>query len=220
MLDSKFPAGCEEALRRPPKSGVATATSTGGHPCTPTCGCSIRPRSPARPRARRFGAPSSRGFQPTATAALTRATSGAFALSALRERRDPDRLRARPANAPEREVAREMLVERVPLAGVPSSPTRASLAPSSRAGWPIAEPSSFVPIARTSRSNSDRSGACPSGSNRSFGPARDSWPRAPRHGHIPGPVPASGCRLLALAAGLRHNAEIGQPGQCFSAYGH
>ncbi len=35
----------------------------------------------------------------------------------------------------------------------PSSPTRASPAPSSRAGWPIAEPSSFVPIARTSRSN-------------------------------------------------------------------
>src|SRR6266705_2474121 len=27
-------------------------------------------------------------------------------------------------------------------------------------------------------------------------------------------------RLLALAAGLRHNAEIGQPGLCFSAYGH
>jgi hypothetical protein len=27
-------------------------------------------------------------------------------------------------------------------------------------------------------------------------------------------------RLLALAAGLRHNAEIGQPGRCFSAYGH
>src|SRR5437899_7586494 len=53
-------------------------------------------RSPARPRARRFGAPSSRGSQPTATAALTRATSGASPLSALRERRDPDRLRARP----------------------------------------------------------------------------------------------------------------------------
>src|SRR5437762_5896019 len=31
-----------------------------------SCGCSIRPRSPARPRARRFGAPSSRGSQPTA----------------------------------------------------------------------------------------------------------------------------------------------------------
>ena len=29
-----------------------------------------------------------------------------------------------------------------------------------------------------------------------------------------------GLRLLALAAGLRHNAEIGQPGLCFSAYGH
>jgi hypothetical protein len=27
-------------------------------------------------------------------------------------------------------------------------------------------------------------------------------------------------RLLALAAGLRHNAEIGQPGLYFSPYGH
>jgi hypothetical protein len=36
-----------------------------------------------------------------------------------------------------------------------------------------------------------------------------------------GPLaPINGLRLLALAAGLRHNAEIGQPGLCFSAYGH
>src|SRR5213078_4767971 len=33
-------------------------------------------------------------------------------------------------------------------------------------------------------------------------------------------TPIIGRRLLALAAGLRHNAEIGQPGLCFSAYGH
>jgi hypothetical protein len=32
-----------------------------------------------------------------------------------------------------------------------------------------------------------------------------------------GPLtPIIGLRLLALAAGLRHNAEIGQPGLCFS----
>src|SRR5437867_2107837 len=36
-------------------------------------------------------------------------------------------------------------------------------------------------------------------------------------GHL---TPIIGLRLLALAAGLRHNAEIGQPGLCFSAYGH
>jgi hypothetical protein len=36
-----------------------------------------------------------------------------------------------------------------------------------------------------------------------------------------GPLtPIIGLRLLALAAGLRHNAEIDQPGLCFSAYGH
>jgi hypothetical protein len=33
-------------------------------------------------------------------------------------------------------------------------------------------------------------------------------------------TPIIGLRLLALAAGLRHNAEIGQPGLCFNAYGH
>jgi len=33
-------------------------------------------------------------------------------------------------------------------------------------------------------------------------------------------TPIIGLRLLALAAELRHNAEIGQPGLCFSAYGH
>jgi hypothetical protein len=33
-------------------------------------------------------------------------------------------------------------------------------------------------------------------------------------------TPIIGLRLLALAAGLRHNAEIGQPGLCFSAHGH
>jgi len=33
-------------------------------------------------------------------------------------------------------------------------------------------------------------------------------------------TPIIGLRLLALAAGLRHNAEIGQPGLCFSAYGY
>src|SRR5206468_4027420 len=35
MIDSKLPAGCEEAARRPPKSGVATATSTRRPRCTP-----------------------------------------------------------------------------------------------------------------------------------------------------------------------------------------
>jgi hypothetical protein len=33
-------------------------------------------------------------------------------------------------------------------------------------------------------------------------------------------TPIIGLRLLALGAGLRHNPEIGQPGLCFSAYGH
>jgi hypothetical protein len=43
-----------------------------------------------------------------------------------------------------------------------------------------------------------------------------------RHGArtLPGLCARVGLWLLALAAGLRHNAEIGQPGRCFSAYGH
>jgi hypothetical protein len=43
-----------------------------------------------------------------------------------------------------------------------------------------------------------------------------------RHGAraLPGLCARVGLRLLALAAELRHNAEIGQPGRCFSAYGH
>jgi hypothetical protein len=43
-----------------------------------------------------------------------------------------------------------------------------------------------------------------------------------RHGArtLPGLCARVGLRLLALAAGLRHNAEIGQSGRCFSAYGH
>jgi hypothetical protein len=46
-----------------------------------SCCCSIRPRSPARPRARRFGAPSSRGSQPTARSSISRATSRSGATS-------------------------------------------------------------------------------------------------------------------------------------------
>src|SRR5213593_1629198 len=35
MIDAKLPAGCDEAARRPPKAGVATATSTRRPRCTP-----------------------------------------------------------------------------------------------------------------------------------------------------------------------------------------
>ena len=41
-----------------------------------------------------------------------------------------------------------------------------------------------------------------------------------RHGArtLPGLCARVGLRLLALAAGLRHNAEIGEPGRSFAAY--
>lgn len=43
-----------------------------------------------------------------------------------------------------------------------------------------------------------------------------------RHGArtLPGLCARVGLRLLALAAGLWHNAEIGQPGRSFACYGH
>jgi hypothetical protein len=53
-----------------------------------------------------------------------------------------------------------------------------------------------------------------------FGPARDSSASSATARALPGLCASVGLRLLALAAGLRHNAEIGQPSRCLSAYGH
>lgn len=125
-----------------------------------------------------------------------------------------------PANAPEREVAREML-ERVPLAG------HTVIADKGFAGaefeqWIADRGATFVRPDR--RDEEPRFG--------SLGRIRQ-WIESvfwtckgqlglERHGGrtLPGLCARVGLRLLALAAGLWHNAEIGQPGRCFSAYGH
>lgn len=125
-----------------------------------------------------------------------------------------------PANAPEREVAREML-ERVPLAA------KTVIADKGFAGadfeaWMAGRGANFL--------RPDRKGEKPRFG--SLGRIRQ-WIESvfwtckgqlglERHGArtLPGLCARVGLRLLALAAGLWHNAEIGRPGRSFAAYGH
>jgi hypothetical protein len=123
-----------------------------------------------------------------------------------------------PADAPEREVAREML-ERVPLAG------QVMIADKGFAGrefeaWIADRGATFL---RPDRKDEEpRYG--------SLGRVRQ-WIESvfwtckgqlglERHGArtLPGLCARVGLRLLALAAGLRHNAQIGEPGRSFAAY--
>lgn len=125
-----------------------------------------------------------------------------------------------PANAPEREVAREML-ERVPLAGY------TVIADKGFAGrefeeWMAARGATFLRPDR--KDEKPRFG--------SLGRVRQ-WIESvfwtckgqlglERHGArtLPGLCARVGIRLLALAAGLWHNWEIGDPGRHFTAYAH
>jgi hypothetical protein len=129
-------------------------------------------------------------------------------------------LRARPGKCSEREVAREML-ERVPLAGLTVIADK-GFAGAEFEGWMADRGAEFLrPDRKDEPLHSDRSGACASESNRSFGPARDSSASsatAPAHSRAC--APASGCGSSPSPPALRHDAEIGQPGRCFSAYGH
>ncbi len=125
-----------------------------------------------------------------------------------------------PANAPEREVAREML-ERVPLAGQTVIADK-GFAGSEFEGWMADRGANFL--------RPDRKGEPPRYG--SLGRIRQ-WIESvfwtckgqlglERHGArtLPGLCARVGLRLLALAAGLWHNAEIGRPGRSFAAYGH
>ena len=125
-----------------------------------------------------------------------------------------------PANTPEREVAREML-ERVLLAGLTVIADK-GFAGVEFEGWVADRGAEFL---RPDRKDEPLQFG-------SLGRVRQ-WIESvfwtckgqlglERHGArtLPGLCARVGLRLLALAAGLRHNAEIGQPGRCFSAYGH
>lgn len=124
-----------------------------------------------------------------------------------------------PANAPEREVAREML-ESVPLAG------HTVIADKGFAG---AEFEAFMAARGANFLRPDRKDEEPRFG--SLGRVRQ-WIESvfwtckgqlglERHGArtLPGLCARVGLRLLALAAGLWHNAAIGQPGRHLAAYG-
>jgi hypothetical protein len=123
-----------------------------------------------------------------------------------------------PANAPEREVAREML-ERVPLVG------HTVIADKGFAG------------AEFERRMVNRGATFLRPDRKDEEPRFGSWGRVrqwigsvfstckgqfglERHGArtLPGLCARVGLRLLALAAGFWHNAEIGPPGRHLSAY--
>jgi Transposase DDE domain len=123
-----------------------------------------------------------------------------------------------PANAPEREAAREML-ERVPLAG------QTVIADKGFAG---AEFERFMRLRGATFLRPDRRDERPRFG--SLGRIRQ-WIESvfwsckgqlglERHGArtLPGLGARIALRLLALAAGLWHNAQIGQPGRGFAAY--
>ncbi len=123
-----------------------------------------------------------------------------------------------PANAPERKVAEEML-ETVPLAG------HTVLADKGFAG---AEFEKFMADRGARFLRPDRKGEKPRFG--SLGRVRQ-WIESvfqtmkgqfglERHGArtLPGLCARVGARLMALAAGLRHNAEIGRPGRSFADY--
>ena len=125
-----------------------------------------------------------------------------------------------PANAPEREVAREML-ERVPLAGHLLIADK-GFAGQEFEGWIADRGATFLrPDRRDERPRFGSLGRIRQWIESVFWTCKGQL-GLERHGarSLPGLCARVGLRLLALAAGLWHNAEIGQPGRCFSAYAH
>jgi hypothetical protein len=125
-----------------------------------------------------------------------------------------------PANAPERGAAREML-ERVPLAG------HVVIADKGFAGaeferWIADRGATFLrPDRKDERPRFGSLGRIRQWIESVFWTCKGQL-GLERHGArtLPGLRARVGLRLLALAAGLWHNAKIGQPGRCFSAYAH
>jgi hypothetical protein len=125
-----------------------------------------------------------------------------------------------PANAPEREVAKEML-ERVSLEGYTVVADK---------GFAGEDFEHHMALLGTRFLRPDRKGE--RRRHGSLGPVRQ-WIESvfwtckgqlalERHGGrtLPGVCVRVALRLLALAAGLTHNQQIGDPGRHFAAYGH
>jgi hypothetical protein len=124
-----------------------------------------------------------------------------------------------PANTPEREAANETL-ERVPLAGHVVIADK-GFAGADFEGWTANRGARlYAPTAETSRTATARSARSANGSNRCSGPARaNSGSNATAPAPSPGLAAHIALRLLALAAGIWHNHNTGQPARHLAAYG-
>lgn len=125
-----------------------------------------------------------------------------------------------PANAPEREVAREML-ERVPLAGYTVVADK-GFAGAEFERWMADRGAAFLrPDRKDERPRFGSLGGVRQWIESVFWTCKGQL-GLERHGArtVPGLCARVGLRLLALAAGLWHNAQIGQPGRRFTAYAH
>lgn len=125
-----------------------------------------------------------------------------------------------PADAPEREVAREML-ERVPLAGHVVIADK-GFAGAEFEGWMADRGADFMrPDRKNERPRFGSLGRIRQWIESVFWTCKGQL-GLERHGArtLPGLCARVGMRLLALAAGLFHNAMIGRPGRSFAAYGH
>ena len=125
-----------------------------------------------------------------------------------------------PANAPERQVAAEMLA-RVDLHGYTVIADK-GFAGKEFEQFMAALGARFLrPDRRTSRTATARSGRCRQWIESMFWTCKDQL-ALERHGGrtLPGLCTRVALRLLALAAGLVHNQQIGDPGRHFTAYGH
>lgn len=125
-----------------------------------------------------------------------------------------------PANASEREVAREML-ERVPLAGHTVIADK-GFAGAEFEGWMADRGATFLrPDRKDEEPRFGSLGRIRQWIESVFWTCKGQF-GLERHGArtLPGLCARVGLRLLALAAGLWHNAQIGEPGRRFSAYAH
>ena len=125
-----------------------------------------------------------------------------------------------PANAPEREVAREML-ERVSLAGHTVIADK-GFASAEFEGWVADRGATFLrPDRKDEEPRFGSLGRIRQWIESVFWTCKGQF-GLERHGArtLPGLGARVALRLLALAAGLWHNAQVGEPGRRFTAYGH
>ena len=133
----------------------------------------------------------------------------------------PIRFELAPANAPERQVAAEML-DGLDLHGYTVLADKGFVGEEFE--QQMCQPRRTLPATRPQKRDpaaTARSAPSANGSNRSFWTCKGQL-ALERHGGrtLPGLCVRVALRLLALTAGLIHNQQIGDPGRHFAAYGH